>query len=136
MAEFTTEAAVRVRFQLTDPGAAPQDLVLAAIADAHARIAGLLANGVDTENPDVRLVLGETLLAGAGVLRGLASADASRQKSVRIGGQEIDTGGRSARLSELCADAEVDAWRILAPFLRPEPARAPGVVTDSIPVLG
>ena len=40
------------------------------------------------------VVLGETLLAGAYVLRALASKDAQEQKQISIGGHQIDAGKR------------------------------------------
>ena len=125
MDPFTDETRVREAFFLTDSNLVDTAVVDAAIAAAHAELEPLLDPEVDTESPPELLVSGETQLAGAYVLRALATADAVRQKHVAIGGQRIEAGRRFGALRELAADAERCAWALVAPSLAPVPARAP-----------
>ena len=136
MANFTTEAAVRLKFQVNDTAWAPSSLVTASIDDAHDAILRGLDPGVDTESPEDGLVLGETLLAGAHLLRSLASKDAVQQKEVTVAGQHIATGKRFASLMALGARVEEEAWRTLEPYLRGRDGITLAVLTDSTPVLG
>lgn len=136
MATFTSEALVRKKMQLTDATLAPADLVAQSIDDAHATVLAELDPEVDVEDPEDGLVLGETLLAGAHVLRSLASKDAFEQRKVSVGGQRIEPGARYDALMDAAAGAEDQAWDALAPYLAPGTERAPADVTDSQPVLG
>ena len=91
---------------------------------------------VDLVTPDAMLVLGETLLAGAHLLRSLASQDAFQQKRVAVGGARLDEGKRFTNLLEFSAQTEVQAWKTLEPFLKDRPSKRIAVVTDTVPVLG
>ncbi len=136
MAAFTTESAVRLKFQVPDAAGAPQDLVLKSIADAHEEILKCLAPGVNPSAPEATLILGETLLAGACLLKSLAAKAAVQQKEVMVGGQRVDTGKRYAALIALSTQSSDQAWELLRPYLRVPPAAAVAVVTDTTPVLG
>ena len=136
MASFTTEAMVRLRFQLNDAAAVPTDLVEAAIDDAHTEILDRLDPVYGEEPYPEALILGETLLAGANVYAALAAKDAHDQKHVVVGGQRIEAGSRFASLAATANGTRVRAWRILAPFLRDQPPHAPALLTDTVPVLG
>ncbi|MEA3364488.1 MAG: hypothetical protein U9Q79_02515 [Candidatus Hydrogenedentes bacterium] len=136
MASFTTEAMVRLRFQLNDTASVPTELVQAGIDDAHTEILDRLDPAYAEEPYPEALVLGETLLAGANVYGGLAAKDAHDQKQVVVGGQRIEPGDRFAALAGTANGARVTAWRLLAPFLREQPPHAPAVLTDTVPVLG
>ena len=136
MAGFTTEAMVRLRFQLNDTVSAPEELVLAAIDDAHTELLERLDPAHAAEPYPEALVLGETLLAGANVYRALAARDAHDQRHVVIGGQRVEAGGRFAALGTVADAARAKAWRMLAPFLRDRPPHAPAGLTDTVPVLG
>jgi hypothetical protein len=81
-------------------------------------------------------VQGETLLAGAAVLRGLASKDAAEYVQITLGGQRIDTGQRFATLITLAERTEEQAWETLSPYLAVPAGRNVADVTDSTPVLG
>ena len=136
MAAFSTEEAVRLRFQVSDAVSVPSALVTASIDDAHLAILERLDPGVDTQTPPEGLVLGETLLAGARLLRSLASKQAVSHKTLMVGGQRIDVGNRFVSLMALSKTGEQEAWDTLEPFLE-APARSGGIgVTDSTPVLG
>ena len=87
--------------------------------------------GVNTETPEDGLVLGETLLAGAHLLRSLASKDAVLQKDVMVGGQRVETGKRFVSLMTLSDKVEEAAWEALEPYLRRVEAEAPAAVTDT-----
>lgn len=136
MANFTTESAVRLKFQANDTTWAPSGLVVASITDAHDEIMRWLDPSVNIQSPEEGLVLGETLLAGAHLLRSLASKDAVLQKDVMIGGQRVETGKRFAALMALSAKVEEAAWQTLEPYLRDREGTVLAAVTDSAPVLG
>lgn len=136
MATFTTEAAVRLKFQIEDAVLVSSELIVAGIDDAHVELLRFLRPEYDTGSPEDALVLGETLLAGARVLRSLASKQAFEQKAIKIGGQHLQEGSRFAALMAFAASTEAEAWRLLEPFLKDQPARAVGDATDSTSVLG
>ena len=136
MTMFTTEAAVRLKFQVNDTAWAPAALVNDSIANAHAEILRRLDPATPVEPPAEALMLGETWLAGAHLLRSLASKDAVQQKDVVVGGQRIETGKRFAALIALSERAEREAWAALEPFLLAVPAERLAAVTESTPVLG
>lgn len=136
MAEFATEAAVRLRFQWPEGGRVPADLVAAAIADAHDEVLRRLASWVDPEAPEDALCLGETLLAGARVLSALAAKDATDQRHVTVGGQRVEEGARFSALTAMADRAEREAWAALAPYLEAAPETWTAGATDSQAVLG
>jgi len=136
MAGFTTEADVRLKFQLTDTTLVPTTVVEGAIDDAHEEVLRYLDSDVDTGSPDEALVLGETLLAGGHVYRSLAAKDAFEQKHVSIGGQRLEGGERLAALTAIADLSEVQAWYMLEPYVEELPPRKCADVTASEPVLG
>lgn len=136
MANFTTEAAVRLKFHWHDTALVPSDLVQSGIADAHTELLRFLEPVHASGPADDALEMGETILAGANVARALAAQDASAQKRVTLGAQRIEEGARFTSLMALANVAETQAWYLLEPYLRDRPARATTHVTDSQPVLG
>jgi hypothetical protein len=136
MANFTTEADVRLKFQANDTNLIPTTLVGGSITDAHEEILRRLDPVFDVQPPEENVILGETMLAGAHLLHSLAASDALSQKTMTIGGQRIDAGQRFAALMTLADHAEREAWRIFEPYLQPRPAHAPATVTDTVHVLG
>ena len=132
---FTTESEVRLKFQVDDLSIAPATLVLQSIDDAHAQILRYLDPAIDIDPVPVPLALGETLLAGAHLLRSLASRDAIYQKHITIGGQRIEPGKRFAALLALAAKTEAQAWRELAPYLAQKAGMEPASTTDTVSVL-
>ncbi len=130
MAVFSSEAMVREKFQAAD-AAAGAGLVVQSLADAHEEILRALGDGVDTETPPAGLVLGETLLAGAHLLRSLASRTAITQRELRIAGNQAGPGKRFEELLALAAETESRGWQVLTPYLRSLPLSAPGTVTDT-----
>lgn len=136
MAVFSTESAVREKFQVTDTALAPAGLVERSLADAHEEILRWLDPGVNVESPPAGLVAGETLLAGAHLLRSLASKSASAFREVRVGGNQVVTGGRSVPLMALAAQAEQQAWEMLGPYLKPVDGSDGALATDTLAVLG
>ena len=136
MANFTTEAAVRLKLQVNDTVWVLSALVTSSIGDAHEAILRRLDPSVDTESPEDELILGETLLAGAYLLYSLASKDAVEQKQVTVGGQRVETGKRFDALESVAKLTETQAWDTLAPYLAAQPETALAGVTDSVPVLG
>ena len=80
--------------------------------------------------------MGETLLAGAHVLRSLASSDAAGQKHLVVGGQRIEEGTRFQSLRAMAEHAARRAWQVLEPYVLAWPAGCVADVTDTTPVLG
>jgi len=136
MANFTTEALVRLRFQWNDTTLVTTELIAAAIDDAHTELLRFLDPQFDVPSPVEALVMGETLLAGAYALRALASSEAFGQKHVTIGGQRIEEGDRFDTLTRLAALTEQQAWYILEPYIEERTPQDPADSTDSTPVLG
>ncbi len=136
MAAFSTESDVRLKFQLEDTTLVPSNLVVKSIDDAHEVVLRHLDPDVDTGSPEVALVSGETLLAGALLLHSLSVNDAFVQKNVSVGGNRISEGGRFDALRAAAGTAEEQAWYLLQPYLVDEPARLLLGVTDTRPVLG
>ncbi|HOE66950.1 MAG TPA: hypothetical protein PLO62_10535 [Candidatus Hydrogenedentes bacterium] len=133
---FATEDGVRARLRLTDTALAPQGLVLMAIADAHTVIGRWLDPRHGSGTPADGLALGETLLAGAYLLRSLAAKEAFDQKDVVVGGQRVASGNRFASLRALAAGFECQAWEALGPYLRDRGTRAGLDATPTRRVLG
>ncbi|MDX9976084.1 MAG: hypothetical protein RBU21_24110, partial [FCB group bacterium] len=119
-----------------DAANVPASLVAACIEDAHEQIRRFLDPRHDTEAPAGALVIGETFLAGAGVLRALAAKEAVDQKRLTIGGQRIEESQRFQTLTAAAATATDQAWTHLEPYLLERPVLAPVDATDTAPVLG
>ena len=136
MSGFTTEAEVRLKFQLADTVLVPVELVASSIDAAHEEVLRHLDGDVDTQSPEAALVTGETLLAGAHVFRSLASQDAATQRHVSIGGNQIHEGDRFAALMSVAEVAERQAWYLLEPYVADVPGRAPVDASAEAPVLG
>lgn len=136
MAGFTDEARVREKFQLTESNAVSTALVEASIDDAHAEVLRWLDPDFDVPTPEEGLVLGETLLAGAHVLRSLASGDAAGKRRAVVGGSRVERGIRFGELSKAADAAESQAWHALAPYLLDREGPEVLAATDTVPVLG
>lgn len=136
MAEFATEENVRLHAQIADTAIASAELVDACITEAHERILTNLNETIDTESPPATLVQGEILLAAAILLRAVASRDAVDQLEVQIGGQRVDAGQRFAALMAMARKFEKEATGLLAPHGVLPAATAPGVASETTPVLG
>ena len=138
MANFTDEARVRLKTQLTDTAKVPQELVARSIDDAHAEVLTRLDPAYDVEPPDENLVRGETLLAGAYLLRSLSSGAAFDIKELRILDETVGESGKYKALTGLSDGFERDAWEVLSDFLLPEQGGADfqSGVTESEEILG
>jgi len=138
MASFTDEARVRLKTQLTDTGKVAADLVTRSIDDAHAEILKWLDPAYDVTPPDEDLVRGETLLAGAYLLRSLASGAAFDIKGLRILEETVSETGKHKALMTLAEGFEQEAWEILAEFLVEQEGGAnfQSGVTESEDILG
>ena len=135
MAAFTSESAVRDKFQLTDTTLVPSALVTGSIDDAHEIVLRFLDPVFDVPSPDAEVVLGETLLSGAHLLRSLSSSEAFTQKRLTIGGQRIDVARRFEALNDAADSAEEQAWHVLEPFVLARPASKVADVTDTTPII-
>ncbi|HNR29710.1 MAG TPA: hypothetical protein PKI11_02375 [Candidatus Hydrogenedentes bacterium] len=136
MTTFASESDVRGRLQAHDTESVPTGLVTTALEDAHDALLRRLDPQYAEPPAAPGLVIGEALLAGAYLLRALASRDAIEQQRVTIGGQRIEAGDRFAALLAMADQSEKRAWRALEPFLLPMRPRVPLDVTASTPVLG
>ena len=135
MANFSTEADVRLKLQLNDTALVPTDLVNTSIDDAHELILRRLDASVDTQNPEPGLVAGETMVAGAQLLLSLAVKSAFAQKDVSIGGQRIDD-DRFSSLMTASTSLELFAWQLLEPYMTPLASRTLADATETVAVLG
>ena len=138
MANFTDETRVRLKTQLTDTAKVSQDLVTRNIDDAHAEILKRLDPVYDVTPADVNLVRGETLVAGAYLLRSLASGAAFDIKGLRILDETVSETGKHKALVTLADRFEREAWELLADFLLQQEGGADfqSGVTESGEILG
>ncbi len=138
MANFTDEGRVRLKMQLTDSAKVPQELVTRSIDDAHAEILKRLDPAYDVTPPDENLVRGETLVAGAYLLRSLASGAAFDIRGLRILNETVSATDKHKALATLADRFEREAWEILADFLLAQEGRADfqSGVTESEDILG
>ena len=136
MANYATEADVRLKFQLENTDAVSTALITSSIDAAHDQLLRHLRDEFATASPEADVIRGEVLLAGAHVLRSMASKEASEQQQVSIGGQQVSTNGRFGLLSTAATMAEEKAWDVLAPYVNAHAARDVASATDTVAVLG
>ena len=136
MANFTNETNVRLKTQLTDTGRVPTTLVESNIDDAHNAILRRLDAQYDVEPPDTGLVRGETLLAGAYLLRSVASGASFSARDLRLGDRYIEESSRHTAMLRMADAVEKEAWEVLAPFLVEIPGGFQADVTPSKDILG
>jgi len=117
MANFTDETRVRLKTQLMDTAKVSQELVIRNIDDAHAAIVTRLDPAYDVTPPDDNLVRGETLLAGAYLLRSVASGAAFDIKGLRILDKTVSETDKYKALMTLAETFENQAWEVLSDFL-------------------
>ncbi len=136
MAGFTTEALVREKFQLNDTTLVPVSLVNRNIDDAHLILLRFLDPIFDLPTPAAAVVLGETLLAGAYLMRSLAPGSAFARRKVTVGGQRVEPSGKAEAMHAEADVAEAEAWHVLEPYLRIIPTDKLATTTDSQSILG
>ncbi len=134
MAAFATVDAVRLRCGV-DEATAAEELVTASLDDAHARVLARLTPEAAVEPVAEMVVTGESLLAGALLLRTLASRATAERRLVKVGGQSVERGKQGTELMALADRFELEAWELLAPHLAPAPAHPVVQSTASTPVL-
>ena len=135
MGTVALESEVRLRTQANDTTAVPTALVDVAMEDANTiLVQHLVADAYDAPVDDA-VVLGETLLSCALLLRSLASAAAVSGESVRVGGQSLERGKRFAELQRMAAGFEAEAWEVLGAHAVALPGESASV-TESHPVMG
>lgn len=117
MAAFTTEETVRLKFQLDNVPEATTELVTASIDNAHSVVLERIREEY-LEAPPESVVVAETLLAGAALLRSLSSRLALDKREVRLAGHQLETGKRFPALLAVATVAEEEALRLLTPWLR------------------
>jgi len=135
MAGFTTEALVREKFQLIDATQVLPSLVNRNIDDAHLILLRFLDPIFDLPSPAAAVVLGETLLAGAYLLRSLAPGSTYSRRKVTMGGQRVEPSGKAEAMHAEADRAEAEAWRTLETYLRIIPTDKLAFATDSQSIL-
>ena len=129
MAAFTTEETVRLKFQLDNVPEATTELITASIDNAHSVVLERIREEY-LEDPPECVVVAETLLSGAALLRSLSSRLALDKREVCLAGHQLETGKRFPALLAVAAAAEEEALRLLAPWLRYDAtAEAPALLT-------
>ncbi|MCD6287849.1 MAG: hypothetical protein J7M12_01915 [Candidatus Hydrogenedentes bacterium] len=137
MAEFTDESAVRVKTQLTDTVHAPTELIETSITDAHnALLERLDPRYADAVPVEAELIRGETLLAGAYLLRSVAAGASVRARDLRLGDRYIEEGNRYAAMSRMADRFEKEAWETVSRFLVPLAGGFGAAATRTEPILG
>ena len=129
MAAFTTEELLRVKFQLDNLAEVTTELIAASIEDAHTVVVGHLRDEC-LEEPPALVIVAETLLAGAALLRSLSARLALDRREVRLAGHQLETGKRFPALVAVAQTAEEEALRLLTPWLRYDATmEAPALLT-------
>ncbi len=117
MPPFALEAAVRLKFRLEDVSEASSELIEASILHGHNDILARVREDIVAAPPE-SVVIAETLLAGAALLRSLAARQALEKRDLRLSGHQFTTGQRFPALLETASAAELEAGRLLTPFLK------------------
>lgn len=129
MAAFTTEELLRVKFQLDNLAEVTSELITTSIEDAHSIVVGRIREACLTELPE-SVIVAETLLAGAALLRSLSARLALDRREVRLAGHQLETGKRFPALVAVAAAAEKEAFELLTPWLRYDATmEAPALLT-------
>ena len=127
---------LRLAFQATDETVIPDELVQSAIDVAHGRLERWVSVEHWDGTPEQGLVRAETLLAGAELMRALASSHAIKERAVRLAGQQVKEGDRFRHLMQAAESAERCAWMCAEPYMLRATGPVPGDVTPTREVLG
>ncbi len=114
---FTNESTVRAHTQLLDDEKFPKELIVGRINDAHSIILRDL-NPIYANSNDQLLILAETELTAAFILRSLAAKSAVDTRQVRLPDVYYRESGKTINLIEASDKEEQSAWAHLAPFLK------------------
>lgn len=115
---FTDEARVREHTGLQNTTRVPAALVQQRIDDAHETLLKDL-DAAYLNSTDPALILGETELASANLLRSLAARISVNENHVSTAGLSQGTSQRTENLRALADEEEDRAWQRLRPFLQP-----------------
>ena len=121
MAAFTSEETVRLKFQLDAVPEATTALIEASITHAHGIVLEHIREDCIEEPPEP-IIVAETLLAGAALLRSLSARLALDRREVRLAGHQLETGKRFPALLAVATTAEEEALHLLTPWLRHDAA--------------
>ncbi len=129
MSAYVTEEMLRLKFQVDDVVEVTPELVDASIAHAH----GLVTRSIRAEyleTPPEPVIVAETLLAGAALLRSLAARRALERREARLAGHQLDTAKQFPALMDVAKTAALEAFALMKPYMRhgavPE---TPGLLT-------
>ncbi|MCK5862587.1 MAG: hypothetical protein KAH38_08885 [Candidatus Hydrogenedentes bacterium] len=117
MAPFTTEEALRLKFQLDNLPEVTSALIETSINHAHSIVTTWVRETCLAEVPEP-IVVAETLLAGAALLRSLSARMALDRREVRLAGHQLETGKRFPALIAVAQAAEKEALQLVTPWLR------------------
>lgn len=117
---FTDEARVREHTGLTNPTRVPSSLVQQRIEDAHETLLRDL-DPAYVGSSDPVLILGETELATANLLRSLAAQIGVTENQLTTAGLSQVATQRTEKLQALADSEEARAWQHLRPFLKGQP---------------
>lgn len=134
MPDYTDADRVRTHFQFHQTGDDADGLVSEAIAAAEAVLSPQLSAALPPPPGPDDLQFAATLLAGAILLRSLATAEAHEGALLTLGGQRLDSTRRFGQLMARAADAEASAWRLAAPNLAPSPVRKIVAALPTMPI--
>ncbi len=121
---FTSEVMIRTHTGWQDTDLVPSALITQRIENAHAALL-LEIDAAYQSSTDALLVLAETELATAFLLRSLATEAGFEDRDLRTANLTLRAGSRVEKLSELAELEETSAWRHVRPFLRRGTTRIP-----------
>ena len=132
MSAYTTGKMLRVKFQLDSLAEVTSALIEASIKHAH----GIVINRIREEYldaPPEPVIVAETLLAGAALLRSLSARLALDRREARLAGHQLETGKRFPAMLAVAEAAEAEALELLKPWLRHgAKAEAPALLTTGV----
>ena len=108
---------MRVKFQLDNLAEVTTELIEASIEHAHSVVIARIREEY-LEAPPEPVVVAETLLAGAALLRSLSSRLALDKREARLAGHQLETGKRFPAILAVADAAEAEALELLKPWLR------------------
>ena len=121
---FTDETTIRTHTGWQNTDLVPSGLITQRIQNAHAALL-VEIDPAYHESTDPLLILAETELATAYLLRSLATEAGFEERDLRTSNLTLRAGARVENLNELAGAEEASAWRHARPFLRRGTSRVP-----------
>lgn len=121
---FTDEDTIRTHTGWQNTDLVPSGLITQRIENAHAALL-LEIDPAYQESTDALLILAETELATACLLRSLATEAGFEDRDLRTANLTMRAGSRVENLRELADVEEASGWRHARPFLKRGTVRIP-----------